>query len=399
MIRSLVVAAIGLVLSAAVMAVIGGAHAALLSTAVLAPVGVAVLAGAHLASARPRWVGPLSRRFALGVGVTVGALLLAIVLGSQLMFISEHDAWVTAGILVFATLVAGRAAQLLSSAVRRDVEAIRDGLLAVERGSRDVRLVTGGCDELTELADAGNHMITTLAGEEASRDAADIARRQVVASLSHDLRTPITSLALMTEAINDGMVDQEAVRRYLPAMQTHVQALAALVDDLFELSRLEAGQIVWTVESVSLAALVDDTVAALEPDAEAKGVALKAQVGDDLRPAQGSRDKLQRVLFNLLQNAIRHTPSDGAVTVRAAPVGEEIEVEVADTGNGIAVADRVRVFDAFYRGTDNGARAGSTSGLGLAIARAIIEAHGGRIWVEPADPGTRVRFRLPARSA
>jgi signal transduction histidine kinase len=242
-------------------------------------------------------------------------------------------------------------------------------------------------------------MITTLAGEEASRDAADIARRQVVASLSHDLRTPITSLALMTEAINDGMVDQEAVRRYLPAMQTHVQALAALVDDLFELSRLEAGQIVWTVESVSLAALVDDTVAALEPDAEAKGVALKAQVGDDLRPAQGSRDKLQRVLFNLLQNAIRHTPSDGAVTVRAAPVGEEIEVEVADTGNGIAVADRVRVFDAFYRGTDNGARAGSTSGLGLAIARAIIEAHGGRIWVEPADPGTRVRFRLPARSA
>jgi signal transduction histidine kinase len=378
------------------MIAVGGGHAALLSTITLAPVGGAALAAAHLASARPGWVGPLSRRFALGVGLTVGTLLVAVVVGSQLMFISDHDAWVGVGILVFAALVAGRAAQLLSGAVRRDVEAIRDGLVAVEGGSRDVRLATGGRDELAQLADAGNHMIRTLAGEEASRDAADIARRQVVASLSHDLRTPITSLQLMTEAINDGMVDAHTARRYLSAMQTHVQALAALVDDLFELSRLEAGQIGWTVESISLPALVGDTVAAFEPDAGLKGVTLRSQVGEGLRPTQGSRDGLQRVLFNLLQNAIRHTPSDGSVTLRAVPAGDEIEVEVADTGAGIALADRPHVFEPFYRGAEDGARSGPGSGLGLAIARAIVEAHGGRIWVEAGDGGTRVRFRLPA---
>jgi signal transduction histidine kinase len=242
-------------------------------------------------------------------------------------------------------------------------------------------------------------MIATLAGEEASRDAADASRREVMAALSHDLRTPITSLQLMTEAINDGMVDQETVARYLPAMQTHVRALGVLVDDLFELSRLEAGQIAWTVESVALAELVDDAVTALEPDADARGVALTAQVGGGLRPARGSRDKLQRVLFNLLQNAIRHTPADGSVTVRAALAGEEIEVEVMDTGRGIDASERGRVFDPFFRGGGDAARSAPGSGLGLAIARAIVEAHGGRIWIEPGQPGTRVRFRVPAWSS
>jgi len=397
--RSVVVLAAGLLLSALAMLAIGGTDSALESLALLAPLGGAALTGAHLGASHPGWLGTLPRRFGVGIALVLGQLLVAVLVGTQLMFISRHDAWVTAALLLFAALIAGRAAQLLAGSVRRDVGTIRDGLLAVERGRRDVQLTTGGRDELTELAEAANHMIATLAGEEASRDAADASRREVMAALSHDLRTPITSLQLMTEAINDGVVDQDTIARYLPAMQTHVRALGVLVDDLFELSRLEAGQIAWSVESVALAELVDDAVTALEPDADAKGVALSAQLGDGALSARGSRDKLQRVLFNLLQNAIRHTPADGTITVHAAPAGPEIEVEVRDTGRGIDAGERSRVFDPFFRGAGDAARSGPGSGLGLAIARAIVEAHGGRIWIEPGRPGTRVRFRVPAWSS
>ncbi len=111
----------------------------------------------------------------------------------------------------------------------------------------------------------------------------------------------------------------------------------------------------------------------------------------------GDPERLQRVLFNLIQNAIRHTPADGSVTVFTEPVGDRLEVEVADTGPGIAAEERERVFEPFRRGNGDTGGGDGGAGLGLAISRAIVEAHGGRIWLEPADAGTRVRFSLPAR--
>jgi signal transduction histidine kinase len=233
-----------------------------------------------------------------------------------------------------------------------------------------------------------------LAMEERSRRQIEEARRQMVAAVSHDLRTPLASLRLLVEAIDDGIATGETRERYLREMRTHVEALTALIDDLFELSRIEAGEISWTMGQVELRGLIDDTVAAMRAPAEARGVALATELPSHEVLAQADAEKVQRVLFNLIQNAIRHTPADGSVTVRARNAGSGVEIEVADEGEGISPADSERVFDAFYRGDES--RSEDGAGLGLAISRAIVEAHGGRIWLDEGTPGTRVHFTLQA---
>ena len=231
-----------------------------------------------------------------------------------------------------------------------------------------------------------------LAMEERSRRQIEEARRQMVAAVSHDLRTPLASLRLLVEAIDDGVATGETRDRYLAEMRTHVEALTKLIDDLFELSRIEAGEIAWTMDRVELRELIGDTVAAMRAPAEASGVSLSAELPAHEVLARANAEKVQRVLFNLIQNAIRHTPADGSVTVRARRAGDGVEVEVADEGTGVPAGDGERVFDAFYRGDE--ARSEEGAGLGLAISRAIVEAHGGRIWLEEGPPGARVRFTL-----
>jgi signal transduction histidine kinase len=179
-----------------------------------------------------------------------------------------------------------------------------------------------------------------------------------------------------------------------------VRALGALIDDLFELTRIEAGEVAWTMGQVRIDELVEETVAAMAPAAQAGGVAVRAEIDPALKPAHANPERIQRVLFNLIQNAIRHTPADGSVTVRAASAGTSVEIEVADTGEGIAASDRERVFEPFAQGSDRASRTDGSAGLGLAISRAIVEAHGGRIWIvegsgDDADGGARVRFSLP----
>jgi signal transduction histidine kinase len=233
-----------------------------------------------------------------------------------------------------------------------------------------------------------------LAAEERSRREVEAARRRLVAAVSHDLRTPLASLRLLVESIDDGVVTGETRDRYLAEIRTHVAVLSGLIDDLFELSRIEAGEIAWTMSRVELRELVGDTVAAMRASAEARGISLATELPPGELIARANAEKVQRVLFNLIQNAIRHTPADGSVTVRARSAAGGVEVEVADDGEGIAPEAREEVFDAFYRGGEAAARGEDGAGLGLAISRAIVEAHGGRIWLEAATSGTRVRFTL-----
>jgi signal transduction histidine kinase len=350
---------------------------------------------AALAGRLRAWAGSLSRQFALAVAIVVAPVLLALVVIGLLMVISNHDAVLVAAIVIGAGVVAVVAAKLVADSILHDVEAVRDGLTAVGHGERSVRIDTVARDELAELAAAANAMIARLRDEEAARDKSDVARRDLVAAVSHDLRTPITSLRLLAEAVGDDIVDGATRRSYLDRMRTHIDALSALIDDLFELSRLEAGDIRWSLERVPLYELVVETVEAMRVQAELKGVAVHAEVPSALAPAHANPEKLQRVLFNLIQNAIRHTPADGSVVVRAEPGPDGIEVEVADSGGGIAPEERERVFTAFYRGGADAARSGAGAGLGLAVSRAIVEAHGGRIWLAEAPVGTRVRFSLP----
>jgi signal transduction histidine kinase len=260
------------------------------------------------------------------------------------MFVSAHDALVIGAVTAFAVVIAVRAVQLMSGGVMDDAERMR---------------------------------------------------RDLIAAVSHDLRTPITSLRLLTDAIADDVVDEATRRAYLAQMSTHVDALSALIDDLFELSRLEAGEIAWSIEQVRLDELVGETVEAMRVQADARHVNVRTELPGDLSPARADPEKLQRVLFNLIQNAIRHTPADGSVVVRAAPAGDAVEIEVADTGSGISADDRDRIFEPFFRGGEQAARSSDGAGLGLAISRAIVEAHGGRIWLEEAPAGTRVRFSIP----
>jgi signal transduction histidine kinase len=229
--------------------------------------------------------------------------------------------------------------------------------------------------------------------EERMRRQVEDARRGLVAAASHDLRTPLASLRLLVEAIDDGVAGEDR-DRYLGEIRTHVAVLSDLIDDLFELSRIEAGDISWTMRQVELGDLIGDTVAAFRTSAEERGVHLAAELPDGKVVAEADAEKVQRVLFNLIQNAIRHTPADGSVTVRAKGGPGGVEVEVADSGEGIPAGEDDRVFEAFYRG--DSARGEEGAGLGLAISRAIVEAHGGHIWLEDANPGTRVRFTLPA---
>jgi signal transduction histidine kinase len=229
--------------------------------------------------------------------------------------------------------------------------------------------------------------------EERMRRQVEDARRGLVAAASHDLRTPLASLRLLVEAIDDGVAGEDR-DRYLAEIRTHVGVLSDLIDDLFELSRIEAGDIAWTMRKVELGDLIGDTVAAFRTSAEERGVHLAAELPAEKVVAEADAEKVQRVLFNLIQNAIRHTPADGSVTVRAKGGPGGVEVEVADSGEGIPAAQGERVFEAFYRG--DSARGEDGAGLGLAISRAIVEAHGGRIWLEDAQPGTKVRFTLPA---
>ncbi len=358
----------------------------LVALLILAALGFAGLGVAQLLAAHRHRIGSLRRQALLSVVLAVGLVLATLAVFAQAMVLSSHDALIIALVSSFAGVVGVVAGRRVLAGALQDVDALRDGLVAVGEGRRDVRVETRGRDELAELAGAANVMIERLRVQEQ-------ARRSLVAAVSHDLRTPMTSLRLLASAISDDIGDARERAGYAGAMRVHVDALSALIDDLFELSRLEAGDIAWTMQQLALDELVAETVDAMRPEAGTRGVAVHTALAAGRLPARGNPEKVQRVLFNLIQNAIRHTPADGSVTVLAEPAGREIEVEVADTGSGIPEAARAYVFDAFARGDP--ARRGDGAGLGLAISRAIVEAHGGRIWLPEATSGTRVRFSLP----
>jgi signal transduction histidine kinase len=393
MIRSLTVLAVAAALAAGIMAPAHGAEPAAVTAALVAGLGAASLAIAH---AGRRRLGSLRRQFAFAAAVAVGVVLLAVLAAAVMMFVSDHDALLVTAIVAGAAVVALRAASLVAGGVAGDVAALRDALAAVAEGERDISPGIGGADEVGELARAARAMARRLAEVEHSREAADSARRRLVAAVSHDLRTPVTALRLLAEAIDDDLVDDATRRRFLATMQAHLRSLSSMIDDLFELSRIEAGDIEWSMTRVELTGLVHETVAAMAPEARAKGVMVSGEIASPSLAARGDPEKIQRVLFNLIRNAVRHTPADGSVVVRAEPAGAAVELEVADTGHGIAAEDRERIFDAFFRGGPGAARDTDGAGLGLAISRAIVETHGGRIWVAGADRGTSIRFSLPA---
>jgi signal transduction histidine kinase len=387
--------AAGAAAAAGVTSLTHGASHALAAATFFALCGAPVLALSHLLAPQRRRLGSLSNQFGAGVALVFGLVLVGVGGVALLMLISPEDAYVLATLLAFAGALAVYSSWLLTRGIREDIESIRDALRAVgEGGTGPISIPTGGRDEIAELAGAAEEMSRRLTEHEAQRDISERARKDLIAAVSHDLRTPLTSLQLLAQGIDDGVIDPASGEQgYAEEMAFHVSSLSAMVDDLFELTRLEAGDVQWSIQRVRLDQLVGETVEAMRAQAAEKGIAVQARIESDLIAAEANPEKIQRVLFNLIQNAIRHTPEDGSVTVAAESAGQAIEIEVADTGSGVPATERERVFEPFFRGDASRGTAGS--GLGLSICRAIIEVHGGRIWLAGTEGGTRVRFTVP----
>ena len=204
----------------------------------------------------------------------------------------------------------------------------------------------------------------------------------------------------MLDALADGVVDDsETVTRYLRQSKSEVNRMSTLIDDLFELAQLDAGYQNLDFEWISLSDLISDTLESFAVRAKAQGVTLEGSITPEVDPIYAAPDKLSRILDNLVSNALRYTPQGGSIFIKAYLNGDQVQVDVHDTGTGIAPNDLPRVFDRFYRGEKSRARSGKKAGgvgLGLAIVKGLVRAHGGDIWVESEiGSGTRFWFRLP----
>jgi signal transduction histidine kinase len=320
-----------------------------------------------------------------------------IVVAANLMFISDHDLGLLGLLLVFSAALALAFAVIISRGVGDAIRALAAAAQRMAGGDLNVRVDPGPSTELTELAEAFNLMAGRLLAADVRRQELERARRELVAAVSHDLRTPLASIRAMVEAINDGVVtDTETVQRYLGTVQAEVGRLSELIDDLFELSRLDAGALELHLSAGSVRDLLSDALEGLQPQAQARGIRLGGSVSADLPPVLMDERRMLRVVYNLVQNALRHTPPDGSVTLGAEELAEAVRIDVLDTGEGIAESDLPRIFERFYRGEKSRTRGPGGAGLGLAIADGIVSAHGGRLWAENRAPqGARFSFTLP----
>ncbi|MBW8804161.1 MAG: HAMP domain-containing histidine kinase [Catenulisporales bacterium] len=340
------------------------------------------------------------------LAVVAGALI-----ASRAMFISSHDAGVVLIVSLSGAVVTLVLASLLGRSLASDsrtlssaLQALGDGDEAVPppgRAAAEPALATG------ELAALSRELAATSIKLSESRErerALERSRRELVAWVSHDLRTPLAGLRAMAEALEDGVAPDPA--RYHVMMRQAADRLAGMVDDLFELSRIHAGALKLTLESVALADLVDGALAEGQPLAKARRIELSGVVTTSAT-VRGDVRELSRALSNLVVNAIRHTPVDGTVRIEASEVEPppgavepQVRIAVTDACGGIPEEELGRVFDVAWRGTpartpETDSAVGAGAGLGLAIVRGIAEAHSGDVTVGNIEGGCRFEMRLP----
>ena len=344
-----------------------------------------------------RWTRSLRARLVLVSLLTAVLAVANVGFTAVLMFLSPHDLALLAGLLGFSVGISVFVAFAVSAPIAGAVRELADAARQVSEGRLDARVPVRSRDEVGRLATAFNSMAEQLeAIFDRERDL-EQARKELITAVSHDLRTPLASIRAMVESINDGVVsDAETVQRYLRTTMTEVENLGQLVNDLFELSQMDAGALELHIEEASLQDLISDTLESMSAQAEARRLSLTGEVDAELAPVSMDSRRVQRVLYNLVQNSIRHTPPDGTVSICARDLGSELQVEVADTGEGVPAPDAQRLFERSYRADQSRSRVSGGAGLGLSIAKGIVEAHGGRIWVESVlGEGSTFSFTLP----
>ena len=319
---------------------------------------------------------------------------------ARFTFIQSHYLTLTSVLLVFAGLSALTIGFFASKTMTDRLSKLSEATRSLAGRDFTIRLKISGNDEIAQLAETFNIMARNLQEVEEQKQQLERTRRDLTAWVSHDLRTPLTSIRVMIEAMLDGVVDDdETVHRYLDNSRVEIEHLSGLIDDLFELAQLDVGHLQISVQRASIRDLISDTIGGMRLKAAQRGIDLQGEVADDVDMILMAPDKIQRVLTNLVDNAIKYADSGVRVTLSAWRAGDDIRIDIHNSGSYIPEDALPRLFESFFRGEgsrkrdDDGARG---TGLGLAIARGFIEAHGGRIWATslPAE-GTTFSFSLP----
>ncbi len=318
---------------------------------------------------------------------------------ARLMFVEPHDLTLAGILLMFSAIIATAFGISVSAGVSDSLRQLATASNRLAGGDLSARAEVHGRNEIAQVAMAFNGMAEKIQQTEIEREELERLRRDLIAWTSHDLRTPLTSIRVMLEAMNDGVVtDATTKNRYYQSMLAEVVFLKNLIDDLFELAQLDAGGVVLDIEPHSLSDLISDTFESFLPLAERKSISLSIQVGPDLDPVPMNAPGINRVLTNLLDNAIKHTEPGGKIWLSAVRGLDGAEVIIEDDGPGFSVEELPRVFEKFYRGEQARSRAKGGAGLGLSIAAGIVGAHGGRIWAKNREEGGAVvGFLLPAQ--
>jgi signal transduction histidine kinase len=316
---------------------------------------------------------------------------------ARLMFASDHDLRLATVLLFFAGGIAVALGSFFSHSFSRRIARLKDAARKIQDGDLSIRVDPGGTDEIAALGHAFNQMADRLESARRKQKELDALRRDLVAWAGHDLRTPLTSIQVLVEALVDGVVDDpEITRNYLLQAKKEVDSLSLLVNDLFQISQLDTGGLPLRCERASLSDLISDTLESFSGLARQRQVHLSGSASPEIDPLNIDIQYMGRVLNNLVSNALRFTPAGGSVSILAERLPGMVRVSVRDTGEGIAPEDLPHIFERFYRGEKSRSRASGGAGLGLAIVKGIIEAHGGSIQAKslPAG-GSDFTFTLP----
>ncbi|MFM7535557.1 MAG: sensor histidine kinase [Acidimicrobiales bacterium] len=356
-----------------------GALAVLLSTA-----GI----GFALRRATVRLWSVRAQLLAISLAGTVVGALVAWLLATA-MILDEAQLVPTLAVLVVTFVLAMVIVTIASTSLGATAHRLADTVAAIEGGDRAVRTGIARRDELGRIADALDQLTVRLAELEAERGRLDTERATMLSSISHDLRSPLAALSAAVEAMIDGVAPDP--ERYLRSMRADVDALTALVDDVFLLAGIQSGRLDLERGPVDLLECCDEAIEALRPTAAARGIDLTLSGSRTNVPANARA--IGRVVRNLLDNAIRHAP-EGSVVQTSVNDGGTPRITVSDEGVGFPDDFIDRAFEVWARADGSRNRSTGGSGLGLAIAHGLVDAHGGRIWIEPATGG-RVTFELP----
>ncbi len=340
-----------------------------------------------------------SMRWTLLGGYALSSLLtfFNVWFSAQMMFASQHDLLLAIVLLIFASGMAMALGYFLSNTITDRIHLLQEAAERLAEGELTTRVPVNGKDEVAALAVAFNQMAARLEAADQKQRELERLRADLIAWVGHDLQTPLASIRAILEALADGMVDEpQTVSRYLNTAQRDVRSLSALIDDLFQMAQLDAGGLQLDRADASLADLISDTLESFSELASRQEVKLEGNADPNVDSVFMDTQRIGRVLNNLVGNALRHTPAGGQVTVTARRTASGVEVNVRDSGEGIRPADIPHIFERFYRGEKSRSRLTGGAGLGLAIARGIVEAHGGTMQVESeVARGTTFSFTLP----